>query len=138
MSSEPAGAPAGSDVRMPARYDVAVRSFGQPNAVARQFDFFDDSYEWRRVFAELLGTYLLVVVAAGGGMINARFGGHAIPGPALVVAPALMVMAIILFMGGVSGAHLNPAVSVAFALRRDFPWNRLPAYVIAQLAGAVA
>jgi aquaporin Z len=137
MSSEPASAPAGPDVRIPARYDVAVRSFGQPNAVARQFDFFDESYEWRRIFAELLGTYLLVVVAAGGGMINARFGGHAIPGPALVVAPALMVMAVILFMGGVSGAHLNPAVSVAFALRGDFPWRRLPMYVLAQFAGAV-
>jgi aquaporin Z len=71
-------------------------------------------------------------------MVNARFGGHAIPSTALVVAPALMVMAIILFMGAVSGAHLNPAVSVAFALRGDFPWQRVPAYVVSQFAGAVA
>ena len=47
-----------------------------------------------------------------------------------------MVMAIILFMGKVSGAHLNPAVSIAFALRRDFPWWRVPGYIIVQLAGA--
>jgi len=47
-----------------------------------------------------------------------------------------MVMAIILFMGAVSGAHLNPAVSLAFALRRDFPWKRMPGYVLAQLIGA--
>ena len=47
-----------------------------------------------------------------------------------------MVMAIILFMGKVSGAHLNPAVSIAFSLRRDFPWRRVPGYVIVQLAGA--
>jgi glycerol uptake facilitator-like aquaporin len=53
-----------------------------------------------------------------------------------VVAPALMVAAIILFMGTVSGAHLNPAVSVAFALRGDFPWKRVPAYVVAQFIGA--
>jgi aquaporin Z len=124
--------------RAPSRAEVALRSFGQPNAVARQFDFWNDSYEWRRVFSELLGTFLLVLIAAGGGMINARFGGHAIGVPAQVVAPALMVMAIILFMGAVSGAHLNPAVSMAFALRGDFPWKRLPAYVAAQLAGAVA
>jgi aquaporin Z len=116
--------------------DVALRSFGQPNAVVRQVDFWDESYEWRRVFAELLGTYLLVFTAAGGALVNARFGGHAIPGPALVVAPALMVMAVILFMGGVSGAHLNPAVSLAFALRGDFPWRRLPTYAAAQFAGA--
>jgi aquaporin Z len=49
-----------------------------------------------------------------------------------------MVMAIILFMGAVSGAHLNPAVSIAFALRGDFPWQRVPGYVVSQLAGAVA
>ena len=47
-----------------------------------------------------------------------------------------MVMAIILFMGAVSGAHLNPAVSLAFALRGDFPWKRVPGYIIIQLAGA--
>ena len=63
-------------------------------------------------------------------MVNARFGGAAVPYRALVVAPALMVAAIILFMGAVSGAHLNPAVSVAFALRGDFPWRRVPAYVV--------
>jgi aquaporin Z len=47
-----------------------------------------------------------------------------------------MVMAIILFMGAVSGAHLNPVVSIAFALRGDFPWKRLPGYVVIQLIGA--
>ena len=117
--------------------DIALRSFGQPNSVVRQFDFWDDSYEGRRLFSELLGTFLLVLVAAGGGMVNARFGGHAIPGPSLVVAPGLMVAAIILFMGAVSGAHLNPAVSVAFVLRGNFPWKRVPAYIAVQFAGAV-
>jgi aquaporin Z len=121
----------------PRRIDVALNSFGQPNSIVSRFDFWDDRYEGRRLFSELLGTFLLVLVAAGGGMVNARFGGHAIPGSALVIAPALMVMAIILFMGTVSGAHLNPAVSIAFALRGDFPWKRVPAYLVAQFAGAV-
>jgi aquaporin Z len=48
-----------------------------------------------------------------------------------------MVVAIILFMGTVSGAHLNPAVSIGFALRGDFPWRRVPAYIVAQLVGAI-
>jgi aquaporin Z len=47
-----------------------------------------------------------------------------------------MVLGIILFMGAVSGAHLNPAVSLAFAARRDFPWKRVPGYIIVQLLGA--
>jgi aquaporin Z len=48
-----------------------------------------------------------------------------------------MVTAIILFMGAVSGAHLNPVVSLAFALRGDFPWRRVGPYIVAQFAGAV-
>jgi aquaporin Z len=122
-------------VQLPRHVEVAVRSLGLPNATVRQFDFWDTSYEWRRLFSELLGTFLLVTVAVGGGLVNARFGG--VPGPARVVAPALMVMAIILFMGAVSGAHLNPVVSVAFAIRGNFPWRRVPAYILVQLAGAV-
>lgn len=98
-------------------------------------DFQDSSQEWRRLFSELLGTFFLVLVAAGGGMMGQAFPGT-ISRTAAVVAPGLMVLAIILFMGRVSGAHLNPAVSIAFALRRDFPWRRVPGYVVVQLAGA--
>jgi aquaporin Z len=119
------------------RHEVGLRSLGQPNAMARQFDFADDSYEWRRLFSEIFGTFLLVLVAAGGPMVNARFGGSAISGTALVVAPGMMVLAIILFMGAVSGAHLNPGVTIAFTLRGDFPLRRVPMYILAQFAGAV-
>jgi aquaporin Z len=130
--------PAGPDQQEAARRaEIVMRSMGLPNSVVRQFDFWDDSYEGRRLFSEVLGTFFLALVAVGGGMVNARFGGHAVPYGARVVAPALMVAAIILFMGAVSGAHLNPAVSLAFALRGDFPWKRVPAYIVAQFAGAV-
>jgi aquaporin Z len=99
-------------------------------------NFADPAQEWRRLIGELVGTFFLVLVAAGGPMID-----HAVPGSvgraAAVVAPGMMVMAVILFMGKVSGAHLNPAVSVAFWMRRDFPGRRLPAYVVVQFAGAV-
>src|SRR4029077_18830855 len=60
----------------------------------------------------------------------------AISRTAAVAAPGLMVMAIILFMGAVSGAHLNPVVTLAFSLRKNFPWRRVPGYLLAQLAGA--
>ena len=98
-------------------------------------DFHDPSQEWRRLFSELLGTFFLVLVAAGGGMMGQAFP-DTITRTAAVVAPGLMVMAIILFMGKVSGAHLNPAVSVAFSLRGDFPWRRVPGYIVVQLIGA--
>ncbi len=54
-----------------------------------------------------------------------------------VIGPGLMVTVIILFMGNVSGAHLNPVVSIAFAARGDFPWRRVPGYIVAQLIGSV-
>jgi len=98
-------------------------------------NFADPKQEWRRLFSELLGTFFLVLVAAGGGMMGQAFP-NTISRSAAVVAPGLMVMAVILFMGKVSGAHLNPAVSVAFSLRGDFPWRRVPGYIIAQLIGA--
>jgi len=116
---------------------LVLRSFGTPNSTLHEFDFWDGRYEGRRLFSEVLGTFFLVLVAVGGGLVNARFGGHAVPYGALVVAPALMVAAIILFMGAVSGAHLNPGVSIAFALRGDFPWKRVPAYIVSQFVGAI-
>ena len=98
-------------------------------------NFDDPRHEWRRVFAEVLGTFFLVLVGAGGGVVDAVSHG-AIGRGAGVTAPGLMVMAIILFMGAVSGAHLNPAVTLGFAVRGDFPWRRVPGYVLAELLGS--
>jgi aquaporin Z len=98
-------------------------------------DFHNPRQEWRRLFSEAFGTFFLVLAAAGGGMMGQAFP-NTISRTAAVVAPALTVMAIILFMGKVSGAHLNPAVSFAFALRGDFPWRRVPGYILVQLLGA--
>lgn len=99
-------------------------------------DFLDPTLEWRRIFSESWGTFLLVVVAAGGSMMVVISNGAVTQGMA-VAAPGLMVMAIIYFMGSVSGAHLNPAVTLAFAMRRNFPWARVPNYLIAQVVGGV-
>ena len=100
-------------------------------------DFLESGLEWRRLFAETWGTFLLVVVAAGADVVGAQSGG-AISLGMEVVAPGMMVMAIIYFMGTVSGAHLNPAVTLAFAARRNFPWARVPGYFAAQIFGGVA
>src|SRR6266576_2201631 len=97
--------------------------------------FDDPRQEWRRLFSELFGTFLLVLVGAGGAVVNATSDG-AISRSTAVAAPGLMVMGIILFMGAVSGAHLNPAVTLGFTLRGDFPWRRVPGYIIVQLLGS--
>jgi aquaporin Z len=100
---------------------------------SRQFD--SPLVEWRRLFSEFLGTFLLVLVGAGGAVVDAASGGQ-IGRAAGVAAPGLLVMAVILFMGTVSGAHLNPAVTLAFAVRGDFPWRRVPGYIAVQLVAA--
>ena len=121
-----------------ARYEPTPLHLQEPARLQTAWtrDFDDLSFEWRRLVSEVLGTFLLVLVAAGAAVVNARSHGQ-VPLDARVVAPGLMVMAVIYFMGTVSGAHLNPAVSIAFALRRNFPWRRVPGYVAAQLAGSL-
>ena len=83
-----------------------------------------------------MGNLSARVVAAGADVVAAKSHGAISLGMS-VVAPGLMVTAIIYFMGAVSGAHLNPAVTLAFALRRNFPWRRVPGYIIAQLTGGI-
>ncbi|HEU0114051.1 MAG TPA: aquaporin [Thermomicrobiales bacterium] len=91
---------------------------------------------WRACAAETFGTFALTLVAAGAGAVAAGRGD--IDPLARAVAPGLTVLAMIYALGAVSGAHLNPAVTLAFALRGVFPWRRVPAYWLVQMAGAVA
>src|SRR5512132_3387283 len=119
--------PAALGAAFPRTHHILLLEFGDRK------DFDDPRKERRRLFSELLGTFALVLAASGGGLLHAK---GQISLAAAVVAPGLMVMAIILFMGAISGAHLNPAVSLAFAMRGDFPWKRLPGYIIIQLVGA--
>ena len=119
----------------PWRPSARLEAMWQREVIGPLDDFQDPSQEWRRLFSELLGTFFLVLVACGGGVMGEAFP-NTISRTAAVSAPGLMVMGVILFMGKVSGAHLNPVVSVAFSLRGDFPWRRVPGYIVAQLVGA--
>lgn len=104
---------------------------------SRSPHFLDSSREWRRVFAEWWGTFLLIVAGAGTHVAAAVTGNDRLTAIAAAVAPGLTVMSVIYFMGTVSGAHLNPAVTLAFAVRRNFPWVRVPGYIAAQLVGGL-
>ncbi len=91
----------------------------------------------RRIGAEALGTFALVFVAAGADAMAEVSGGQ-VSVAARAVAPGLMVAALIYAISDASGAHFNPAVSLAFAGKRLFPAGWLAPYWLAQLAGAVA
>jgi aquaporin Z len=107
-----------------------------PQAEKEIKEFLDPSREWRRLFSEFWGTFLLVLVACGAVVVS-KMGGE-ITLAMQVAAPGLMVMVIIYFMGTVGGAHLNPAVTLAFSLRSHFPWKRVPAYILSQILGGLA
>ncbi len=90
----------------------------------------------REAAAEFLGTFVLI--AFGTGVVaETVLSGNASGSPlGIHIAWGLAVMLGIYASAGVSGAHLNPAVTLALAALRGFPWRKLPAYVIAQVAGA--
>lgn len=91
----------------------------------------------KQLLVELIGTFFLVMVAAGAPTIGAYVGGQIGRGAA-TVAPGLLVMAMIYALGPISGLHINPAVTVAFWSRGVFPSSRVPGYIVAQLLGACA
>ena len=90
----------------------------------------------RRLIAEATGTFFLTFVAAGAEVVATVAHAEA-GGVANAVAPGVVVMALIYALGDVSGAHFNPAVTLAFAMRGVFRWRRVPGYWAAQFAGAV-
>ena len=92
--------------------------------------------ESRLLGAEALGTFALVFFGCGAIMVDAEGGGLGQVG--ISVAFGLVVMAMVFALGHVSGAHINPAVTIALAFRRRFSWSSVPGYVAAQVAGAVA
>ena len=94
----------------------------------------------RRVVAEFVGTALLLTAIVGSGIMGDRLAGGnvAIALLANTLATGAVLVAIILAFGPVSGAHLNPAVTLADAWLGGIAWRDTPAYLVAQIAGAFA
>jgi MIP family channel proteins len=90
----------------------------------------------RRLAAEALGAFALVFFGAGAIMVAAKYGAFGQLG--IAIAFGLAIAAMVYALGHISGAHLNPAVSLGFALSRHFPWRLVGAYWAAQLLGAIA
>jgi aquaporin Z len=92
---------------------------------------------WIRLIIEFLGTFVLVTVAAGSGVINQYVGGGPVSRTAAVIAPGAVVMAMIYAWGPLSGLHINPAVTTAFAARGVFPTRWVVPYWVVQFGGAI-
>lgn len=96
----------------------------------------DDSSRWRRALAEGIGTFFLVLIGPGAVMVDAYT--HGALGPTgIALAFGFVVLAMIYALGHLSGAHINPAVTLAFWSVRRFPGREVAPYLVAQCAGAV-
>jgi aquaporin NIP len=91
---------------------------------------------WRRATAEGVGTFALVTGGCGAIVVNQATGalGHG----GVAASFGLVIMVMIAAAGHLSGAHFNPAVTLAFAVTRHFPWRDVPFYITGQMVGAVA
>ena len=90
----------------------------------------------RRAGAEMFGAYALVAAGCGAIVVDSLTGSLGHVGVAITFG--LVVAVMVAGTGHLSGAHLNPAVTVAFALTRHFPWREVPVYILFQIVGAVA
>ena len=90
----------------------------------------------RQVGAEFIGTFMLIFSGTATGIVNQKTqGSETLLG--LAASTGLAVMVVILATGHISGAHLNPAVTIAFAALRHFPWKHVPVYIISQVMGSL-
>ena len=91
----------------------------------------------KKYIAEAIGTFALVFCGTGAIIINEETNGT-VSHAGIAITFGLIVMAMIYALGNISGAHLNPAVSVAFAVAKRFSLKQLPPYIMSQLMGAIA
>ena len=90
----------------------------------------------KKYYAEAIGTYMLVFCGTGAIIINQEMNG-VITHPGIAATSGLIVAALIYALGDVSGAHINPAVTIAFALRKVFPVKEIVHYILSQSVGAI-
>lgn len=90
----------------------------------------------KKLGAEFVGTFILIFVATAGPIVNQKYNGaETLIGNA--ACAGLAVMVVILSTGHISGAHLNPSLTIAFAALRHFPWVQVPAYIAAQVSASI-
>lgn len=90
----------------------------------------------KKFIAEAIGTFALVFCGTGAIVIN-DFSEGIVSHVGIAITFGLIVMGMIYAFGDISGAHINPAVTIAFAFAKKFPWKKVPLYITAQLVGAV-
>uniref|UniRef100_A0A1D1YKW2 Aquaporin NIP3-1 n=1 Tax=Anthurium amnicola TaxID=1678845 RepID=A0A1D1YKW2_9ARAE len=120
---------------MPRCKCLPAGSLASPQSFLTDFPVPDVSLT-KKLGAEFVGTFILIFGATAAPIVNQKYHGvETLLGNAL--CSGLAVMIVILSTGHISGAHLNPSLTIAFAVFRHFPWVQVPAYIIAQVSGSI-
>ncbi|EXC26253.1 putative aquaporin NIP5-1 [Morus notabilis] len=115
---------------------VSAPGWAQPHTCFTDFPAPTDVSLARKIGAEFIGTFILIFAATAGPIVNEKYD-HAETLIGNAACAGLAVMVVILSTGHISGAHLNPSLTIAFAALRHFPWVQVPAYIAAQVAGSI-
>ncbi|XP_073116566.1 aquaporin NIP1-1-like isoform X2 [Elaeis guineensis] len=110
----------------PLEEENAIPDHGYENSTSVSF--------LQKILAEVFGTYFLIFAGCGSVTVNLSKGTVTFPG--ICIVWGLVVMVLVYSVGHISGAHFNPAVTIAFATCRRFPWKQVPAYILAELMGS--
>ncbi|XP_008803617.1 probable aquaporin NIP5-1 isoform X2 [Phoenix dactylifera] len=114
---------------------LPVNSWASPHTCFTEFPKPNVSLT-RKLGAEFVGTFILIFGATAGPIVNQKYNGaETLIGNA--ACAGLAVMIVILSTGHISGAHLNPSLTIAFACLRHFPWVQVPAYIAAQVSASI-
>ncbi|KAE7996365.1 hypothetical protein FH972_001096 [Carpinus fangiana] len=89
----------------------------------------------QKLVAEVLGTYFLIFAGCGSVVVNLNYE-KVVTAPGISIVWGLAVMVLVYSLGHISGAHFNPAVTIAFATCKRFPWKQVPAFILAQVLGS--
>lgn len=115
---------------------IDAPSWGAPHSCFTDFPSPNDISLTRKLGAEFVGTFILIFAATAGPIVNEKYSNsETLIGNA--ACAGLAVMIIILSTGHISGAHLNPSLTIAFAALRHFPWAQVPAYILAQVSASI-
>ncbi|BAT74828.1 hypothetical protein LR48_Vigan01g040500 [Vigna angularis] len=89
----------------------------------------------QKLVAEVVGTYFLIFAGCAAVVVN-KNNDNVVTLPGISIVWGLVVMVLVYSVGHISGAHFNPAVTIAFASTKRFPWKQVPVYVVAQVVGS--
>eukprot|EP00249_Psilotum_nudum_P036185 c6529_g1_i1 orf=395-1303(-) len=125
----------GASEHMP--IDVEEQDSCLPGIYSKNFTpRLSDRSIWKKIGAEVIATFIFIFAGCGAVMVAAKNPGQ-LTHLGICAVFGLVVMTMIYSVGHISGAHLNPAVTVAFATARHFPWTEVPVYVGAQFLAAI-